>query len=171
MIISCICHSYIMFRLPPPPQFNLPPPPMPVSDLIDTELISQLTCSSIRQQSQKTIDSSRLILFTSACALTAIVLLTITLIIFLLIRKKKQIDDKPIPKSTIVATTATNPFNRSYTSVSSSQTGIYIDSINTSATTCSIDTNSEFCFECHRHRSRATTPYYQILSIPDVVPN
>ena len=64
----------MMSRLPPPPQFILPPPPMPPSDILDVKLISQLTCSSIRQQYQQTINNSRLILFASASVIAAILL-------------------------------------------------------------------------------------------------
>ncbi|CAF4561791.1 unnamed protein product, partial [Rotaria magnacalcarata] len=64
----------MMFRLPPPPLFILPPPPMPSPDIFDIKIASQLTCSSIRQHYQQTTSSSRLILFTGASLIVAIIL-------------------------------------------------------------------------------------------------
>ncbi len=61
--------------------------------------------------------------------------------------------------------------SRSYETVSSNRTGAYLESVDTSATTCSIDTTDVICIECYRQHDYRPTPYYHILNIPDVVPN
>jgi hypothetical protein len=164
----------MMSRLPPPPQFILPPPPMPSSDIFDLKLISQLTCSSIQQQYKQIITSSHLILFTSAGVIAAILLFTITLIWLLLSRKQKQSYNNHNSK----LSTSINSMNdlstcssRSYETVSSDHTGVYLESVDTSATTCSTDTTGVICIECYRQHSLQPVPYYHILNIPDVVPN
>lgn len=166
-----------MSRLPAPPQFNLPPPPMPPSDIFDVKIISQLTCSSIRQQQQwqQTILNSRLILFTSACVITAILLLLITIICLLLSRKSKKSNIKHNSKPSIPINSIndlTICSNRSYETVSSDRTGAYLESIDTSATTCSIDTTDGIYIEYyHPYVFQSPAPYYHIVNIPDIVPN
>lgn len=164
-----------MPRLPSPPQFTLPPPPMPPSDIFDLKAISQLTCSSIRQQQQIIITNSQLILLTSACVITAIIIFTITLIIWLLSsRKPKQSYYNQNTKPTIPIDSMNDLSicsSRSYETVSSDHTGLYLESVDTSATTCSADTTIVICIECSQQRGLQPAPYYHILSIPDVVPN
>jgi hypothetical protein len=164
----------MMSRLPPPPRFILPPPPIPTSDIFDVKILSQLTCSSIRQQSQQTIINSRLILFTSASVIAAILLFTITLIWLFSSRKQKQSNKNPNSK---LATTI-NPMHdwstrssRSYETVSPDHTGIYLQSVDTSVTTCSTDTTGVICIQCYFQHGFQPAPYYHILNIPDVVPN
>ncbi len=164
----------MMSRLPPPPRFTLPPPPIPPSDIFDLKIISQLTCSSIRQHYQQIIPNSRLILFTSASVIIAILLFTITIIWLLSSRKQKQSYKNHNTKPT----TSIDSMNdlstcssRSYESVSSDHTGVYLQSVDTSATTCSTDTTGVICIECYHQHSLQPAPYYQILNIPDVVPN
>lgn len=165
-----------MSRLPPPPPFTLPPPPMPPADLFDTNIVSQLTCSSIRQHYQQTMISSRLILIASATVLAAIILFIITLIWLLSFRKQKPLDQKskslqrrPMPIDSINDWSTYS--SRSYETVSSDHTGIYLESVDTSATTCSTDATSVICTECIRQHGLQPAPYYHILNIPDVVPN
>jgi len=164
----------MMSQLPPPPRFILPPPPMPSSDIFDLKILSQLTCSSIRQQYQQTITSSHLILFASASVIAAILLFTITLIWFLSSRKHKQSynnhNSKPSTSIDSMNDLSTCS-SRSYETVSLDHTGIYLESVDTSATTCSTDTTGVICTECYRQNSLQPVPYYHILSIPDVVPN
>ena len=163
----------MMSRLPAPPQFLLPPPPMPSSDMIDLKIMSQLTCSSIRQY-QQTTSNWRLFVLASGSALIAILLLTVTLIWLFSSRKRIQSKKTHFEKPA----TAINSINdltmcssRSYKTISSDHTGIYVESIDTSATTCSIDTTDVRCMECYYQHVLQPTPYYHILSIPDVVPN
>jgi hypothetical protein len=162
-----------MSRLPPPPQFILPPPPVPSSDIFDVKVISQLTCSSIRQHYQQST-SFHLILLTSASVIAAIILLTFTLICFISSRKPKQLQKnyhvKPVTSIDSMNDLSTCS-SRSYETVSSNHTGAYVQSIDTSATTCSIDTTGVICIECYHQHNFQPTPYYQILNIPDVVPN
>jgi hypothetical protein len=169
-VVSNVLLLQTMSRLPPPPRFTLPPPPMPSSDVFDVKIISQLTCSSIRQQ---TMTSSRLILFASGSVIVAILLFTITFIWLFSSRKPKQsyVHQKSKP------TTSINSMNdlstrssRSYETVSSDHTGVYLQSVDTSATTCSTDTTGVICIECYRQHNLQPTHYYHILNIPDVVP-
>ncbi|CAF0761391.1 unnamed protein product [Rotaria sordida] len=164
--------------LPPPPLFTLPPPPMPPSDLFDLKIVSQLTCSSIQQQYQQTMTtSSRLILFTSASVIVAILLFIITLIWLLSSRKQKQSHNNHNLKSTQPPTSIDSMFDlstsssRSYETISSNHTGVYLESVDTSATTCSIDTTGAICIECNRQHGLPPAPYYHIFHVPDVVPN
>lgn len=163
-----------MSRLPPPPRFILPPPPMPSSDIFDLKIISQLTCSSIRQQYQQTITSSRLILFASASVIAAILIFTITLIWLLSSRKQKQTynnhNSKPSTSIDSMNDLSTCS-SRSYETVSSDHTGVYLESVDTSATTCSTDTTGVICIQCYCQHGFQPAPYYHILNIPDVVPN
>lgn len=164
-----------MPQLPPPPRFTLPPPPMPSSDIFDLKMISQLTCSSIRQH---TIANSHLILFASASVIAAILIFIITLTIWLLSssssRKQKKLNNNHNTKPA----TSIDSMNdlsicssRSYETVSSDHTGAYLQSVDTSATTCSADTTAVICTECHQQYGLQPTPYYHILNMPDVVPN
>ncbi|CAF0744704.1 unnamed protein product [Adineta steineri] len=167
-----------MPRLPPPPRFTLSPPPMPPSDIFDRKLISQLTCSSIRQHGQETILDSHLIFFASATVIAAILLFIITLIWLLSSRKQKQSYDnsksKPsqVPKSIESMNDLSTCSTCSYETVSPNHTGIYLESVDTSATTCSTDvTTSGVCYECYQHHDQQSIPYYHVICIPDVVPN
>ncbi|CAF3401948.1 unnamed protein product [Rotaria sp. Silwood1] len=162
----------------PPPRFTLPPPPMPPSDIFDRKMVSQLTCSSIQQQYQQTMTHSRLILFTSASVITAIVLFIITLIWLLSSRKQKQLYNNNYNlKSTKPPTPINSMFDlstcssRSYETISSNHTGVYLESVDTSATTCSIDTTGVICIECNQQHGFQPAPYYHIFRVPDVVPN
>ncbi|CAF0818553.1 unnamed protein product [Rotaria sp. Silwood1] len=161
----------------PPPRFTLPPPPMPPSDIFDRKMVSQLTCSSIQQQYQQTMTHSRLILFTSASVITAIVLFIITLIWLLSSRKQKQSYNNHNLKSTKPPTPINSMFDlstcssRSYETISSNHTGVYLESVDTSATTCSIDTTGVICIECNQQHGFQPAPYYHIFRVPDVVPN
>jgi hypothetical protein len=146
---------------------------MPSSDTFDLKIISQLTCSSIRQQYQQTITSTHLILFASASVIAAILLFTITLIWLLLSRKQTQSCNKHNSKPS----TSIDSMNdlstcssRSYETVSSNHTGVYLESVDTSATTYSTDTTGTICIECYRQHNLQPAPYYHILNIPDVVP-
>jgi len=149
---------------------------MPSSDILDLKMISQLTCSSIRQQYQQTIVNSRLIVFTSACIIAALLLFTITLVWFLSSRKQKQKqaynthNSKPSTSIDSMNDLSTCS-SRSYETVSSDHTGVYLESVDTSATTCSTDTTGVICIECYRQRGLQPAPYYYILNIPDVVQN
>lgn len=163
----------MMSRLPPPPRFLLTPPPMPPSDMIDLKIISQLTCSSIRQY-QRTTSNFRLFVLASGSALIAVLLLTVTLIWLFSSRKRIQSKKRQLEKPA----TAINSINdltmcssRSYETISSDHTGIYVESIDTSATTCSMDTTDVMCADCYYQRALQTTPHYHILNIPDVVPS
>ncbi len=166
-----------MSRLPPPPRFILPPPPVPPSDIFDVKMISQLTCSSIRQQHQQTMISSHLIVLASASVVATILLFTITLIWLLLSRKYKQSHNNckskslQPPISIDLMNDLSTCSSRSYETVSSDHTGVYLESVDTSATTCSTDTTGVICIECYRQRGLQPAPYYHILNIPDVVPN
>ncbi|CAF2395950.1 unnamed protein product [Rotaria sp. Silwood2] len=164
--------------LSPPPRFTLPPPPMPPSNIFDLKIVSQLTCSSIQQQKyQQTMTSSRLILFTSASVIAAILLFIITLIWLLLSRKQKQSYNNHNLKSTQPPTSIDSMFDSStrsscsYETISSNHTGVYLESVDTSATTCSIDTTDIICIECNRQHGLQPAPYYHIFHVPDVVPN
>jgi hypothetical protein len=163
----------MMSRLPPPPQFLLPPPPVPPSEIFDVKIVSQLSCSSIRQQYQSTT-SFRLILLASASVIAAILLLTFTLIWLMSSRKSKQLQKnshaKPVTSIDLMNDLSTCS-SSSYETISSNYTGGYVQSVDTSATTCSIDTTNAICIECYHQHSFRPTPYYHILSIPDVIPN
>ncbi|UJR28225.1 hypothetical protein I4U23_009475 [Adineta vaga] len=168
-----------MFQLPPPPRFNLPPPPMPPTDLIDVKIVSQLTCSSFRQHAQETTMNVHLILFASAIVIVAILLLILTLIWLLLSsrkRKQQSCENLKSPQA-IQAIDSINDWStcssRSYETVSFDHTGIYLESVDTSATTCSTDVTGEVCTECCQHYSYQPqpTPYYHVINIPDLIPN
>jgi hypothetical protein len=164
-----------MSRLPPPPQFLIPPPPVPPSEIFDVKIISQLSCSSIRQHYQQPPPTSfRLILLASTSVIVAFLLLTLTIIWLMSSRKAKQIQKNSHAKPA----TSIDSMNdlstcssRSYETVSSNYTSAYIQSVDTSATTCSIDTTSSVYIQCYYPHNFQPRPYYHILSIPDVVPN
>lgn len=62
--------------------------------------------------------------------------------------------------------------SRSYETISSDHTGVYLESVDTSATTCSMDTAVAICMECNRQQQATQYfSYYHILGVPDVVPN
>jgi hypothetical protein len=167
----------MIFRLPPPPRFTLPPPPMPPSDLFDTNIVSQLTCSSIRQQYEQTTTSSRLILFGTASLIGAILLFAITLIWLLLLRKPKPsyVDQNSKPPRPPISIDSMNDYStcssRSYDTISTDHTGVYLESVDTSVTTCSADATGVMCVECYRQHGLQPTPYYHVLNVPDVVPH
>ena len=172
-----VAHAYrscpSMSRLPSPPRFTLPPPPMPSFDIFDKEMISQLTCASIRQPYQQTWTTARLCLLGAASTLVVLLLLTITFIGLLSIRKRKRSSsEKQHVRSSQPSTNhLSRDSSRSYETISSDRTGAYLESVNTSATSCSMNTTSGHCPDCHRHYHHQPAPYYHILNVPDVVPN
>ena len=169
-----------MSRLPPPPRFTIPPPPMPPADSLSANLFAQLTCSSMRQSVEPTWTLTRLFLFASAICLITILLFTITLIWLLAIRKQKQFHRKQHEKpSQMQPSATTNSINdwstnshRSYATISTEPTGEYVESADTSATMCSVETDSAICVECQRHPYYpARTHYYHVVNVPDLVPS
>lgn len=156
----------IMFHLPPPPRFVLPPPPMPGSDLFDLNLLTQLTCSSIRQRHQQ-ITNPRLILISCLTFLILALLLTLLVIVIQFSRQRNAAThsnkSKPSPpNATSVAS------SRSYETISSQHTGIYLESIDTSATTYSTDPSQHVCLQCQHDREQSSIsppPYYHTLDI------
>jgi len=161
-----------MFRLPPPPRFNLPPPPMLLSDISETKLFFRLTCSSIRQQEQyQQIPKSRLIAISSITFLIMILLFTLLFIIIKLYRQRKSSSynsqSKP-PPPPIQSNTCLMNSSRSYETISSEHTGVYVESINTSATTYSTDPSNIICLHCHQEHDFSiisSPPYYHTLDI------
>lgn len=156
-----------MVRLPPPPRFNLPPPPMVSSDLFDSKFV-HLTCSSIRQNRQifSQIPRSRLIAISSITFLLVFLLFIIILLMIKICRRRKiSLDDSETtkPPSTVI-----NP-SRSYETISSVHTGIYVESVDTSATTYSTDPSNTVCFHCQQEHEYSSTslppPYYHTLDI------
>ncbi|CAF1098082.1 unnamed protein product [Adineta ricciae] len=170
-----------MVQLPPPPRFNLPPPPMPPTDFIDMKVISRLTCSSIRQQYQETAMNSRLIFLATAIVIVAILLLIITLIWLLFSSRKRKhevVNEKPKISSQFAdnlnsMSDLSTCSSRSYETVSYNHTGIYLDSVDTSATTCSTDVTAEIHSEYYQQYDfqPQSTSYYHVLNIPDLIPN
>ena len=169
-----------MSRLPAPPRFTLPPPPMPPSHLFDKGIVSQLTCTSIGQPQEQIWTTARLVLMGAASCLIVLLLFTIILIWLWTSRQQKRSLGKqgPSKKSSIPPPASINTLddrtrdgNRSYETISSDHTDAYLESVDTSATTCSIDTSSIICIECQRQHILAPRPYYHIVQIPDVVPN
>jgi len=160
-----------MFRLSPPPRFNLPPPPMLSSDIFDTKFLFRLTCSSIRQQEQyRQIPKFRLIIISCIIFLIIILLFTLLFMIIKFYRQRKSLsynhESKPPP---IQSNNFSINSSRSYETISSEHTGVYVESINTSATTYSTDPSNVICIHCHQERDYSTTtsppPYYHTLDI------
>ena len=168
-----------MYRtLPPPPHFSLPPPPMPSSDIFDIEMVSQLTCSSIRLEYRQAMISSHLILFASASVIIAILLFIISLIWLRSSRTQEKSYNnnyhlKLTPKSASIdlINDCSTYSSQSYETVSSNHMGIYLESVDTSATTCSTDTMGAIYNECYWQHRLEPAHYYQILNMPDIVPN
>lgn len=154
-----------MVRLQAPPRFNLPPPPMFPSEFIDKNLIIRLTCSSIRQELyDDSIPKSRLIAISCITALIFFLLFIILLILIQIFRRRKSLSKPPIIPSNV---NTLNP-SRSYETISSQHTGIYVESIDTSATTFSTDPSSIICHHCHQERDysiNSLPPYYHTLDI------
>jgi hypothetical protein len=139
-----------MFRfLPPPPRFTLPPPPM---FSLDWKILLQLTCSSIRKQQ---ITNPYLILVSCVIFFLIAILLTL-LFVWIQSNRLKTLSNNY--KSEPISTGSISS-SRFYETISSQHTGIYLESINTSATTLSTDPNSSLC-----HRMSSSL-YYEILDI------
>ncbi len=116
-----------IFRLPPPPRFTLPPPLMLPFDMLDSKILLQLTCSSIRPQQQQI--NPQLFLLSCFTFFLVTILLTLSFLWIQSYRSPKtQLTSKLPPHS-----------HRSYETISS---GFYLESINTSATTLSTDPNT-----------------------------
>lgn len=173
-----------MVHLPAPPRFTLPPPPMPPSDLFDASYLSQLTCSSIRQQQQQQSPhlqslqaNSRLILISSGTFLIVAILLSILVIVIQYYRQRssllESIKKKPLESVGTISSDSSLSNSRSYETISSRHTGIYLESIDTSATTYSTDPSHIICYHCqHDHGVMETAtairhppPYYHTLDI------
>jgi hypothetical protein len=160
-----------MVHLPPPPRFNLPPPPMLSSDIFNNKVFFQLTCSSIRQQQHHypQMPKSRLIAISCITFLTILLLMILFFLIIRFCRRRRSLTNnypsKPI--STQPNTLSTNR-SRSYETISSMHTGVYVESFDTSATTYSTDPSSIVCHHCHQERDYSTIsppPYYHTLDI------
>ena len=159
-----------MVRLLPPPRFNLPPPPMLSSDLFDATLSIRLTCSSIGQQEHyRQIPKSRLIAISS---ITFLLVLLFSIFLFLIIqfcrRRKSFSNTSPSKPTSIQSNHIVINHSRSYETISSAHTGVYVESIDTSATTFSTDPSSVVCHHCLQERDYSTIslpPYYHTLDI------
>ncbi|CAF3193613.1 unnamed protein product [Rotaria socialis] len=161
-----------MFRLPPPPRFTLPPPPKLSSDIFDRKLLSRLTCSSIRQQQQqhRLFTNPRLIAISSISFLIVLLLCTLLFMLIHFYRRQRSSDyghtQKPLSTLNMKPKNSTMHTSRSYESISSQHTGVYIESIDTSATTFSTDQSNVICLYCHRERvysNASLPPYYHTL--------
>lgn len=166
-------HKYCtMFHLPPPPLFTLPPPPMLPSDFIHKQVLSQLTCSLIRQKPQpfRLITNPRLIVISSISFLIVILL---SVLLFMCVqyyhRKRSLVNNDKSKSIRSVPDTRYNNVtmytSRSYESISSAYTGIYVESIDTTATTFSTD-QSNMCIYCHQERDYSNAslpPFYHTL--------
>ncbi|CAF2211332.1 unnamed protein product [Rotaria magnacalcarata] len=159
----------MMFRLPPPPRFTLPPPPKPSSDIFDRKLLSQLTCSSIRQQ-HRLLTNPRLIAISSISFLIVLFLCTLLFMLIHFYRRQRSSDysntPKPLSTLNMKPKNSTMYTSRSYESISSQHTGVYVESIDTSATTFSTDQTNVICLYCHRERvysNASLPPYYHTL--------
>ena len=160
-----------MFHLPPPPRFVLPPPPMPASDLFDLKLLTQLTCSSIRQRHPQ-ITNPRLILISCLTFLILALLLTLLVIVVQFSRQRKDSTasnkSKPPPTTASTFHAISVASSRSYETISSRHTGIYLESTDTSATTYSTDPSQHGCLHCQHDRDQSSVsppPYYHTLDI------
>ena len=155
-----------MVRLPAPPRFNLPPPPMFPSEFFDMNLVIRLTCSSIRQEHHDDqIPKSRLIAISCITALIIFLLFVILLIIIRIFHRRKSFSNDEHPSKSNPSTL--NP-SRSYETISSQHTAIYVESIDTSATTFSTEPSSIICHHCHQERDysiNSLPPYYHTLDI------
>ena len=159
-----------MVHLPPPPRFNLPPPPMLSSDILNAKVFFQLTCSSIRQQGHyPQIPKSRLI---AISCITFLILILLMVLLFLIIqfcrRRRSLTNNYPSKPTSIQPNTLSTNRSRSYETISSMHTGVYVESFDTSATTYSTDPSSIVCHHCHQERDYSTIsppPYYHTLDI------
>jgi hypothetical protein len=155
-----------MQHLPAPPAFTLPPPPMPPLEFFDSQIFSQLSCSSIRHRPNAS-SNSRLILISSIVFLIIALLFTLLLIVIQLYRQRKV----PSSTSTIKTTRPgpSVPTSRSYETISSKHTGVYLESIDTSATTYSTDPSQSICLHCQQEREHRIgsppPPFYHILDV------
>lgn len=163
-----------MSKLPAPPSFLLPPPPVPPSDEFDISIISQLTCSSILKEQEQATTTTYILLLAGGSCLLAMLIFSISLVWLLTYRRREQFDKKQ-NANTASSTRSTNDSStishRSYQTVSSAYTNTSLPTVNTSTTTCSIDTNSIVCLHCQYIQSQPLPqPYYHVLNVPDVVP-
>ena len=140
-----------MFHLPPPPRFILPPPPMFSSDIFHSKILLRLTCSSIRQQQ---IINPRLVII--SCTTFFIISILLTLF-YIWIQSNRHRQKSLLNNSKNVSICST----RSYETISSRHTGIYLESINTSATTLSTNPSHTICIHCQRIYS--PLPYYYTI--------
>ena len=164
----------MMFRLPPPPRFALPPPPMLSSDIFDARLLFRLTCSSIRQQQHGQITNMRLVIISCITFLIIVFLFTLLFIIIQFYRRQKSLlhnyqSKPPLPPTSVIKSNNLSMNNsRSYETISSLHTGVYVDSIDTSATTYSTDPSNSICLHYHQehdYSSASPPPYYHTLDI------
>ena len=168
-----------MVHLPAPPRFTLPPPPMPPSDLFDASFLSQLTCSSIRQQQspqqQNFQANSRLILISSGTFLVIAILLSVLVLVIQYYRQRRSLlqslKKQPLASVGTMSSESSVSNSRSYETISSRHTGVYLESIDTSATTYSTEPSRIVCLHCQHDHSVATAtavhppPYYHTLDI------
>ncbi|CAF0753610.1 unnamed protein product [Adineta steineri] len=172
-----------MVRLAPPPTFTLPPPPMFPSDILDMKLVFRFSCSSIRQRQHQhqQIINSRSIMFSCITFLIIILLFALLFLIskFYRIPKSSSINYKskslsqPLPPPSLSNMKSTNlsmNTSRSYETISSIDTGLYVNSIDTSATTYSTDPSNVIYLHCSQGHDYSTIspppPYYHTLNIP-----
>jgi hypothetical protein len=162
----------MMFRLPPPPRFTLPPPPMLSADVFDTKLLFRLTCSSIRQDQYKKLTNPRLILISCITFLIIAMLFTLVFVLIQSYRRRKSLSNNDKLKASppvIPSNHLSMSSSRSYETISSAHTGIYVESIDTSATTLSTNPSNIICLNCHQESDYSNIspppPYYHTLDI------
>lgn len=124
-------HMNTMFRLPPPPRFTLPPPPMLSTDVLNSKTLLQLTCSSIRPDRQQI--NPQLLLISCFMFFIIAIFLTLAFIWLQSYRRQRTFIHTLDSKNLSICS------SHSYETISS---GIYLESINTSATTLSFHPDS-----------------------------
>jgi hypothetical protein len=114
-----------------------------------------------------------LIVISCIAFLITILLFTLVFIIIQSYRRRKTVsynyESKPPSTSVMKANNLPMNRSRSYETISSQHTGVYVESINTSATTYSTDPSNIICIHCHQEHDYSTTtspaPYYHTLDI------
>lgn len=152
-----------MFKLPPPPRFALLPPPIFPPDVFDSKIPLQLTCSLIRQQHQQKYQINLQLIFISCMIFCGTTVFFTLLFMWIQSCSTRQKPAKNNFQPKLVPTDSKNISIYNNCSYETIPYDTYLESINTTGTTLSINSNQMIYNHCHSISPSLSHSYYETI--------